>query len=139
MDKQHVRDRQIQRGNQSSLTRITAVLGASLMLSLALPLSAFGHSHSRSEQRLNCTIYGEHTHGTGAEIDATTVHTNGICEGVEAKARWKVDGAWYIDIDTDTSGVLVAVAGMSSGFDIFSSSDHNGDDTSVWFGFRLWH
>lgn len=103
---------------------------------------AWAHTlYGTSSQHDDCIHRGAASHTTSV-IDADTYPYSAyvICYGMQSKARWKVDGLWYSDTDTDTTYPYYASAGMTGGWDVFSSSDHNAKtNATAWWGFKLWH
>lgn len=110
----------------------------SLLVVSVLPVVA--HSKFGSASQASCAWNGAASHTTNV-IDADTYPYSVVvdCRGTQSKARWKLDGIWYSDTDTDTTHPYYASAGTSGGYDIFSSSDHNAKVSGTWWGFKLWH
>lgn len=114
------------------------LVAAANVLTVPSPVSA--HDHFGENTYQDCRIAASQAHGTSSGVDADTYEFGvSTCEAVQAKARWKVDGQWYSDEDTDSWGTLYASAGTAGGFDLFSSSDHNALEANTWWGWRIWH
>lgn len=122
-----------------------SVVSVLAIILLAQPLPAYAHTqygqYGPDGLWEDCSLWWSQSHNSSSiEAASQKASALSLCSGMEVKVRYKVDGQWYWENETDTLPPVHANV-VVSGWDIFYFSDHNGRPSgeTYWVGDREYH
>ena len=123
----------------------TVVLVFALGL-VALAGVAEAHSHfgqmGPNGRWKDCAIEWEHAHSPSRAEAVTTNSGILLCDAINVKIHYKLDGLFYTDWDADKVPPITSTSeGTDNGYDVFYWSSHDAKPTgaSYWIGGRKYH